>query len=338
MALTHIHTFLVHAGKGSTTPPRIGGASVPLKGKLFDLLNGIYARSDDECDIDITFRPAASGRQQNPCRDLILQYLRDPTLPHGRMIAERLEKMTDNRSGLGLLFLISGKEGKETKLVISRFPTDSAILADENQTSLIVEFLERVFMKSKYSYKAVSYRGLSLSGDFWSGRAIDKQISGPGAGSSDYWIADFLESAFSVTPALGTRRLATAIRVAAKTADLDVKTELAAVSALAGGLRGRNISIADFEQHFGLSEKASKAIRDGLKNPAIEQERFRFDFDEFNSIVRYRSVELDSGAMLTAPSMDFDKVFQKEVVNKSKREIRFSTVGTVVSESLKKAP
>jgi hypothetical protein len=68
-------------------------------------------------------------------------------------IAERLALNTDQRSGLGLLFLIVGKEGKEHKIVLSRFPTDSAIYVDENPTALTVEFLERVLMKNKTSYK-----------------------------------------------------------------------------------------------------------------------------------------------------------------------------------------
>jgi len=43
-------------------------------------------------------------------------------------------------------------------------PTDSAILADEDRNALTVEFLERVFMKSKYSYKAVALQGLVIAG------------------------------------------------------------------------------------------------------------------------------------------------------------------------------
>ncbi len=328
---------MVHMGKGKSDPPQIGGTTVALKDKFFDLLNGIYSRSDDECDIDITFSLSADGKQQNPCRDLILGYLREPTLPNGRLIAERLETMTDNRSGLGLLFLIAGTEGKERKLVISRFPTDSAILADENQKTLTVEYLERVFMKSKYSYKAVSYRGHSLHGDFWSGRAIDKQINPLNGDLSNYWIADFLASEFSITSAAGTRRLAVALREAAKKADIDVKTELAAATTLASRLsKGERLSIDEFEQRFGLSPEACAALRSELKNSKEAQERFQFDQEEFNSVIRYRSIELSNGGMLTALAGEFDKVFQHEVVNKEKKRVRYSTEGTVVDTRLKK--
>jgi hypothetical protein len=144
---------------------------------MFDLLNGIYAKSDTECDVDITFSPTADGKQQNDCRDLVVAYVTKPDLPKGRKIAERLAEYSDGRSGLGLLFLIVGKDGRDHKIVLSRFPTDSAIYVDETPGTLSVQFLERVFMKSKTSYKAVLYRHSSLQGGFWSGRAIDKQLN-----------------------------------------------------------------------------------------------------------------------------------------------------------------
>jgi hypothetical protein len=95
---------------------------------MFELLNEIYRRSEEECDIDIAFRLDEHGRQANPARDLIVEYLRNPIIQNGRLIAARLESFTDRRSGLGLLFLIGGLQGRDHKIVISRFPTDSAIL------------------------------------------------------------------------------------------------------------------------------------------------------------------------------------------------------------------
>src|SRR5258708_40326767 len=116
------------------------GASVPPPGCVVELLDGLCARSKKECDIDFIFK-SATGTQQNDCRDLVCAHLNNPTLPSGRMIAERLQAYTDRRAGLGLLFLIAGKEGREHKIVVSRFPTDSAILVEENPRSLDVEFL-----------------------------------------------------------------------------------------------------------------------------------------------------------------------------------------------------
>src|SRR5947199_4300997 len=127
MPIQHIHTFVAHPRKNEIKVAQVNGTAVKLDGKMFDLLHTIYVRSEQECDVDITFTPSADGKQQNDCRDLICTYLDDPTLAHGRAIAERLERHTDGRSGIGLMFLICGREGRDHKIVISRFPTDNAI-------------------------------------------------------------------------------------------------------------------------------------------------------------------------------------------------------------------
>jgi hypothetical protein len=267
--ILQIHTFLVYPGKGAAAARQINGTSVALRGSLFNLLDGIYSRADQECEIDIIFKPTEDGVQQNDCRDLICAYLDDPSLPNARAIAERLESQTDKRSGLGLLFLIAGKEGRDHKIVLSRFPTDSAILVEENPRTLDVEFLERVFMKNKTSYKAVLYRDTSLRGGFWSGKAIDKQISLFGE-SSDYWIADFLLSAFKVTATQGTRRLGAALRDAAKKSDINIKQEIVAAATLAGRLGKESTSIADFGKRFNLSPEAQAAVVKELKSPRLQ--------------------------------------------------------------------
>lgn len=335
MPIEHIHTYLVHPKKGSADPPQVNGAQVRLEGRLFDLLNGIYVRSNDECDIDITFVPAADGAQQNECRDLLCAYLDQPTLVNGRTIAERLQKHTDGRSGLGLLFLIAGREGGNHKMVISRFPTDNAIYVDEDQRTLAVEFLERVFMKNKASYKAVAYQDASLRAGFWNGRAIDRQLNSPAGELSNYWILDFLASEFTVTAAAGTRRLASALRSAAKKSDLAVKQEIIAAATLAGGLVGLRLSINEFADRFGLSAAAREAIGRELKTPRLAQERFGFDFAEFRTLVAFKSVELNNGGTLTAPFGEFEDVFRRELVDSGGDRVRFTTEGIVVNEKLK---
>ena len=339
LAIQHIHTYLVHPGKSQPQVASIGGTTVLLDGsKLFTLLDSIYSRSDVECDIDISFNHNIAGQQQNPCRDLIVDYLARPNLSRGKRIARRLQEMTDQRSGLGLLFLMAGKAGPKHKIVISRFPTDTAILADEGAHNLTVQFLERVFMKSASSYKAVVYEDSSLQAEFWAGRAVDRQITSRVIELSEYWIFDFLASNFRVTSAAGTRRLAAALRNAAKKSDLDVKREIVAAVTLAGALKGRNTSISEFEGRFLLSDAAREAINNELRTPGVAEERFRFDFEEFNNQVGHRCLELDNGALMTAPSADFDRVFHQEVLDKKAREVRISTKGKVVGERLKKAP
>ena len=333
MAIQHICTYLVHPNKNSDEPLRVNGLEVGLDGNLFNLLNNIYQKADEECDIDITFMPTAGGVQQNDCRDLICAHLTAPTIETGRSIAERLERHTDGRSGLGLLFLIAGKEGRDHKLIISRFPTDNAIYVDDDPRQLTVRFLERVFMKNKASYKAVAYKDGSLRGGFWSGKAIDRQLNSPAGELSNYWIVDFLASEFTVTSAAGTRRLANALRNAAKKSDLSVKREIIAAATLAAGLGRTRLSIDEFNQHFQLSDAARAVILGQLKSPRLARDRFQFDVGEFQSIVAYRSVELSNGATLTAPSSDFDEVFTEETL--SVRRTRFSTEGEILNEKLR---
>jgi hypothetical protein len=334
LTIHHIHTFLVHPGKGAGKA-QIVGTTVPLSGGLFNLLDGIYAKSDQECDVDITFSPTLDGKQQNDCRDLITRYLTKPDMSKAKKIAERLAANTDGRSGLGLLFLIAGKIGREHKVLLSRFPTDSAIHVDESPNTLSVQFLERVFMKSKTSYKAVVYQHASLQGGFWSGRAIDKQLNPVSGEPSNYWISDFLQSDFTTTPAMGTRRLAMAIRDAAKKSPLPVRQELSAAGTLANGLAGQRISIADFANRMGLSQEAKTALINELKSSAAALEVFQFDAGTYKGLIAFRSVELSNGALLTADTERFDEVFEKQPVDGSKGEVRFITEGRVVDEKLK---
>jgi hypothetical protein len=304
---------------------------------MFDLLDGIYVKSDTECDVDIAFVPSTDGKQTTACRDLVTGYLTKPDLTRGKAIATRLAAHTDGRSGLGLLFLIAGKIGNEHKIVLSRFPTDSAIYVDENPKALTVEFLERVFMKNKTSYKAVVYRHTSLKAGFWSGRAIDKQLNTLLGEPSNYWISDFLLSDFKTTPAAGTRRLAVAIRDAGKKASLPIKQEFTAAGTLANGLTGQHLSIIDFANRMGLSNEAREAILSELKSPKAANEIFPFDASTYKSLVAYKAVELSNGALLTADTEKFDEVFHQEAIEGTKDEIKFTTKGTIVDEKFKTA-
>ena len=335
MPIHDIHTYLVRPNKLSEPDGEISGTTVPLEGRLFDLLSDVYARSDEECDIDITFRPL-EGAQQSDCRDLILEHVSEPSLDSGRAIADRLERNTDKRSGLGLLFLIVGSEDDAKKIVISRFPTDFAVYVEEDPAAFTVAFLERVFMKNRASYKAVRYKDASLVAGFWQGRATDKQLNRQAGDTSNYWIVDFLASRFTATPAAGTRRLATAVREATKTADVGVKQEINAAATLAKGLQGETLSINEFADRYRLSAQARDAIAGQVRSERAAEERFQFDADEFQRAIAFRSVHLSNGAVLTADVSSFDDVFDREPVDGPEDGItRFATEGRIVDEKLR---
>lgn len=333
MAVEHIHAYLVHPKKGDEDKSQLTGTDVLLSGKMFKFMDEIYSRSESDCDIDITFRTNSDGKQQNDFRDLLVSYLSKPSLITGQSIAERLGQKTDWRSALGLLFLIAGREQGVHKVVISRFPTDSAIYVEEQSSNLSVEFLERVFMKNKHSYKAVLYRDSSLQGGFWSGKAIDRQLNTPTSPTSDYWISDFLLSDFTVTSAHGTRRFARALRAAVQSdIPIDVKQELTAVATLSGGLSGQKLSIDEIIDRFNLSERAQAAILKELKKPALATEKFSFNTVEFKAIATFKSIDLDNGATLTAETDRFDVVFSKLQIGD---QIEYTTIGREVDERLR---
>jgi hypothetical protein len=210
------------------------------------------------------------------------------------------------------------------------------VIAEENQETLSVEFIERVFMKSARAYKSVVYEGASTARGFWVGRAIDKQITGPKE-LSDYWIRDFLMSELRTTGPAGTRRIAIALRDAIRsTTEVDVRQQLVAAATLLSGQHGRRVTGRDLVTQLGLSDSATTALESTLPRPELMQEAFEFDREEFRKHVMYRSVELDNGAMLMAEDARFGQVFSQEVLDQGQQRVRFATEGRVVDQRLRR--
>lgn len=338
MDIKIIHCFLVHPAKHDENPPSIGGARVTKKnGKLFAMLKGIFDNAESDCKIDITFNHNSDGKRQNDCRDLILEYVRSHKLEDGRNLAARLQGVTNNISGLGLMFTMAGRNGDRSKVVICRFPADQGILAEEGKDSLTVEFLEKVFMKSATAYKAAAYSGKTTGASFWNGKAIDKQINDNATQIANYWIRDFLASELKTTAAQGSKRLAVALRTAMNfLSDADAKAEIAAAVTLATKLNGQTTSAQSFCQDNGLSSGATDAVRKAIKSDGLMNENFQFDINEFRQHLAFRSVELNTGGVLMAESSRFDEVFRQEPAGEMDENVRFITEGKIVNQRLRK--
>lgn len=337
MPLSQIHSFLVHPAKRAAAQPEIGGTAVPSAGKLGAMLGQVFDRAEQECDIEIVFRPDSEGRQQNSCRDDIVRYVEKASMANGRRIASRLQAVTTHRSGLGLFFLISGTDnGGRLKLVVSRFPADQGIIAEEHRDRLSVEFIERVFMKSAKAYKSALYVSQSLQRGFWEGRAVDRQVTGSRE-LSDYWIHEFLVSDLRTTGPAGTKRVAVALRQAVRsTDDLLVRQELIAAATLLRGHDGQVTSARQLMDTLRLSGDAATRLEQQLPRPELMEESFRFDREEFDRHVMYRFVELDNGGVLLAEADEFANVFVRDVLDAKDDLVRYSTEGRVVNESLRK--
>lgn len=336
MPIEKIHSFLVYPAKNEEEQPNISGALIPRQGQLFAMLSSVFSRAHEECDIEIVFRPDDNGQQQNECRDLLVQYIREPDIETGRAVASRLQAVSTHRSGLGLLFLMKGKADQVHQLVISRFPADQGVIAEEHARRLSVEFIERVFMKSALAYKSAFYSSDSLDRGFWDGRAVDRQISGPRE-LSDYWIRDFLASELRTTGPAGTRRLAVALRHAIQSScDLGVRHELIAAANLLRGQHGQRRSTREMVERLGLSEESKTALESAFPRADLMDEVFQFDREEFERNAPYRAVELDNGGMLVAADAQFDEIFQQQLVHQEDNRVRYVTEGRIVNESLRK--
>ena len=336
MQISEIFSFLVHPSKHDEHQPDIGGAKLPIEGNLYFMLLTVFERAFEDCNIDIAFIPSIDGKQFNERRSQVIDLLKNRDIDHARILAKQLQIVTTKRSGLGLFFIVLGKEDSTNRIYLSRFPADFGIIAEEKKDGLNVELLERVFMKNAASYKAVVLDGNNFDSDFWVGRAIDKQISNKSVAISGYWIREFLSADFRTTSAQGTRRLAIAIKETIdQTSDLEIKEELAAAARLARSLNGQLINMENFADRFGLSEKSKNALISKLKHPNLRFDQFQFSIQEFSKHVRFRSLQISNGAVLSAPIGKFDECFKKSCVAEDSGEYIFSTQGTVVNERLR---
>lgn len=336
MTIERIHSFLVHPAKNVEEQPAISGAQIPLRGSLYNMLNGVFSKAPQECDVDIVFRPDNEGQQNNVCRNLVVAYAQRPLIENGRKLAKRLQSVSTNRSGLGLLFLIKGTVDDKHQLVISRFPADQGVVAQEHAQRLSVEFIERVFMKNTRAYKSALYSSDSFERGFWDGHAVDHQISGARE-LSDYWIRDFLTSELRTTGPAGTKRLAVALRSAIQSAgELGIRQELISAVSLLRNKHGQRQSVRQLVEQLGLSPEAANALKSAFSRSELMDEVFQFDRDEFQRHAPYRSVELDNGGILIAEDALFAEVFRQEVVNEADNYTRFITEGCVIDERLRK--
>jgi len=336
MEIERIHSFLVNPEKGEVQKSPIKGTEVSKKDQsLYKMLSGVFLDAPSECKYEIAFQPNENGKQQNNCKDLIVEYAKSGDYSFGVKIAEHLQGQTTRRSGLGLLFLILGRKDKNTRIVISRFPADNGVLAEESKSKLSVSFVDRIFMKNAKAYKSAVYEGTTPEMDFWLGKAIDKQINSE-LTISDYWIKNFLESDFATTGERGSKRFAGALRdtINDATTPITIKEELTSALRLTKGINGKIHSASSILSRLGVSEESKEAVKSFMRAELFD-EKFKVLFNEMEKLIRFKTIELDNGAYLSAQATTFDEVFVKENVGKNR--VEFTTQGKIVTEKVKKS-
>lgn len=259
MALEAIYSFLTYPKKNQPDDPLEPGATIPLRNdKLNRMLGNIFDRAGQDCNVPVMF-VSDGAQQENAARSELVALVERRSLRTATPLAARLQRATGGQSGMGLLFVCLGDDNGRPRIVISRFPADEGVVAERSQAALSVQFVEQVFLKSAYSYKAATYVASGRPDQLWTGHVVDRQINAGNKAVADYWISDFLMSEFATTAAAGTKRLAVALRQAiASSANVQIKHEITSAAHLAGNLPNRALTIADFCDRFHFSDESAR--------------------------------------------------------------------------------
>ncbi len=339
MPITEVFAFLVQPLKGENAEIVSTGVTIQLTGDLFAHLSEVYRKSLNECQIEVALSPSGDGStQHNYFQEIVMEFADLGGLASATKFANRLSGCTTRRSGLGLLFVIRAVENSHVTVLLSRFPTETAILVDDGDGGLNVKFLDKVFVKTYYTYKAALFTGVIARGEFWDGRVLDKQISTGRDEASQYWVKGFLEGEFKVTSHHGTTRLARALADASAGASFDEKRELHHLAAVAENLNGKTTSVSDFIERFGVSDGVADRVRSKVK-PSAQNEVFVFSKPAYNTVISFRTVETAEGAILTALSSEFEKVFTYETVSRddTREKVRLTTEGFLAADKLRRS-
>lgn len=338
MPIQAIYSFLTYPKRSHPDDPLAPGTQIPVEAdnKLVRMLEALFQRAPQDCAIPIMFRADAAD-QMNPVRTELLALLAGPSVESAAPLALRLQRSTAGTSGMGLMFVCLGEDaggGGGTRVLISRFPADEGVVAERSDVALTVQFVEQVFLKSAHSYKAATFVANGRADQLWNGHIVDRQLNHGSKAVADYWIVDFLVAEFATTAAAGTKRLAVALRQAiSSTTNVSIKQEIAAAAQLAGNIPNRAMTIAGFCERFNFSDETKAAVVACIRPPRLVNDRFRFDSEEFARHLAYKQIELDNGAILTAPADRFDEVFERA---RRRQQETFSTTGTVVDQRLRK--
>lgn len=332
MDIRFIHSVLVPPMRNRDTQTLMG-TDVPMEGELYRLISEVFQNSVRECNIPIAF---CSDNQNNETRNDILALFRNPCVDEAVSLFTRLALVTSGVSGTALCFSIVGQINGNEVLFLARFPASEGLRTQITKDQFQVEVVD-IFLKSSKAYKAALYRDSSLESGFWTGMAVDKQVSEQGKDLSEYWIRDFLQSELLMTSKSGTAMISKTLRKAMDgSKDLQGKQQLINLSTLLPNFDGQHISMGDVCRRLAVPVEVREVLKANLEHPRLFDEVFEFSLDEYSKHSVFRSVYLDQGAILTAASSNFDECFNAEIVNSDENISRYSTTGKVIDIKVRK--
>jgi hypothetical protein len=334
MTIEKVFAHLVYPNHKGDVPTPYTASEVPLEGKLFGLIKKIYDDSELECNIDIQFEAVD---QRNEMRELILDFLSRRNADAAGKFAERLASVTTRRSQLGLFFVVLAKASAKDTVLFSRFPTDQAILADDKNGGLNIEFLEKVFVKKWSTYKGAIFSDTVSRSGFWSGRIVDRQINSADGEASQYWVEKFLGASFVATKVYGTTRFARALSAASRSGSFAVQTEINSSVPFLRQYDGKVASIDDISERLGFSQETKEAIKREMPS-GTENISFMMDYSVLRNSVTFRTIKLSNGVSVTADSAEFQELVSIETKETTEGQlVTLSTSGKLLADRLTKA-
>lgn len=336
MAIVSMLGYLVRPGIDKKNPPDVSRNQITIDDPIYEKIERIFDESEHECDIPIAFNKLPDGKQQSEIEKHIRKFFIRPTEANGMKIAERLRNYTTQVTRPGLLFVMMGEssQGRQT-MVISRLVAEDAILAEDFGGRLSINYVNRVFVKSHRSYKAALYSGEENRTGAWTGFAVDKQMRRSGEKVADYWIHGFLNSDYRVTADRGSSWFGIALKNATSYEQpLQLKDELISVVISLRNFDQQVVTIKEVLDRLNISEESKREVFKQLPNMTIANSQFTFNMAEFQRYIKYQVVELDNGAIMIAPSLEFDKTFQRESLVDEFVRVSYCTQGIVVDQKL----
>lgn len=334
MTIEKIFAHLVYPNHRGDHLTPYTASEVQLEGKMFGLIKKIYDDSEIECNVDIGF---TSTDQTNEMRSLILDLLSKRDAEAAGKIAERLASVTTRRSQLGLFFVVLARSNAKETVLFSRFPTDQAILADDANGGLNIEFLEKVFVKKWSTYKGAIFSDIVSRSGFWSGKIVDRQINSSEGESSQYWVEKFLSATFLTTALLGTTRFARAMSAASRSGSASIQNEINCSVPFLGQFDKKPTSIDEIADRLGFSDLAREAIKAQMPS-GTENQVFSLDYATLRNAVTFRTVRLENGVSVTADSVDFQNVVRMATESTDEGQyVTLTTSGRLLADRLTRA-
>jgi hypothetical protein len=305
-----VWAYVVVPGKGAESPSDPVGGRMDSSSYLDDALAGSTRRVRDVDWAEVVFRvqeisePGTAPRRSCESRDLIksLAFADAASADSSALdLARRLSRSMDQRTPLPHLLVakatLRGRKG-ETRLWA--FPQDDVFRFSVTDRPTL-ELLDQVFSRMSKLRKAARFDGENNDSDFIMGQVLDQQAGRQPTEVARYWVDNFLDCDFRMTPAQGTTMLAKAIQTAlTRQTEPERRRELGVVAAFIPQAPARLRSLEDIVDEL-VPDHLRQEVLMSSPYPRLNAQPFTLESATFRALVGSLIFQLESGVIVTSP-------------------------------------